>query len=221
MLIVYIIYIISLLYLLYLSIKKNNSLQRFVVKLFNCSLFIVIFIVNYYSNKISYSLFIPMLIAFILSFLGDIALGFVHVKKNIVAQGIGFLLFSIAQIVFIYSFISNFGFNLYLLFIPVIGVMLGLFFIYHLKVKHIIVYPMTFIYLTLVTMMLASTLSICINSFNLFSIILLLGGVLFAISDYTLMFKYFDKKHKQQFTFISVLTYGLAQLLLATSILFL
>ena len=221
MLIIYLIYLILLAYLLYLSIKKNNTIQRFIVKLLNCALFIIIFVLNYYTHHISNSLFIPMLIAFILSFLGDIALGIVHLKKNNITQGLGFLFFSLAQVVYIYSFISNFGFNLYLLFIPLIGVLIGLYFIYRLKVDKFIVYPMAFIYLSLLSMMLSSTLSIFINNLNKFSIILLVGGIFFAISDYTLMFKYFDKKHKKQFTLISVLTYGLAQLLLATSILFL
>ena len=171
-------------------------------------------------HKVSNTLFIPMLIAFILSFIGDLGLGYAHIKKNKLTQGIGFIGFSLAQVVFIYSFISNFGFKLYLLFIPIIGVLMGQYFVYKLNIKNKGIYLLAFIYMSLVTMMFSSSLSAFINLQNKFSIILLIGGITFAISDYTLLFKYYDQKHKNIFTIISVLTYGVAQLLLATSILF-
>jgi hypothetical protein len=69
--------------------------------------------------------------------------------------------------------------------------------------------------------MMASTLSAAqATGFNHLGITLCVAGSLFAISDFTLIFKYYYHKLRKLTTVVSCITYYAAQLLFAFSLYF-
>lgn len=77
------------------------------------------------------------------------------------------------------------------------------------------------IYSALIFLMVGQALSLAISSnFNLFSTLLFIGAILFAVSDLILSQIYFANKDKPSFIVPNLVTYYAAQLLIALSMLF-
>lgn len=211
-------YLITFVLLLVSSIRSHKSVHRFVFKLINCFLFIVVSIISFLYRHIELSYFIPLLVAQIFSFIGDLFLGVNHLEKKTKYGALGIVSFALAQIVFIFTFIYNYGFIPYLLFIPVLGLIVGEYIIYRLHIKDKKLYLSGGFYLLLMTSMVMATLGALILDPSWCSLIIFIGGLSFMVSDYTLMFKYYYPSKRIVFTTVSVSTYALAQLLFALSV---
>ena len=213
-----ILYIFTFILLLVSSIRNNESKHRFIFKMINCSLFVIISIVSFYLKEVDYNYFIPLIIAQGLSLLGDIFLGLKHISNHKTFGPLGVLFFGLAQILFIITFIYNYGFNYYLLFIPVLGLIIGEFILYKLNIHELKMKVAIGFYMILMTSMFMVSLGSLINGVNNATILVAIGGFSFMISDYTLIFKYYYPSKRRTFTIVSVSTYAIAQLLFSLSI---
>lgn len=80
----------------------------------------------------------------------------------------------------------------------------------------------SYLYTFIIFTMVGQAFFLGVNyNFNLFSLVLMLGAILFGISDLILAPIYFKNEKRVSFTILNLSTYYLAQLLIAISIIFL
>jgi len=211
------------------SLYHNEARSRFALKVVTSLSFVALAILSVVeqngSFKESYSLSIISALA--LAFLGDFALGQYHLSRPINKldkaywQGIGFVFFSLSQIMYIITFFQKFEFHPVYLLVPFFGLVLMFYIISRLKAFDKKRTALIMSYTFFLTFMLASTLSAAQSlAYNRLGITLCIAGALFAISDFTLIFKYYYHKLRKLTTVVSCLTYYAAQLLFALSIYF-
>lgn len=211
------------------SLYNNDARSRFILKIITSFSFVVLGVVIVIEQKGSFSdpYSLSILGALALAFLGDFGLGQYHLSHPINKidkshwQEIGFVFFSLSQIVYILTFFRRFDFNPGYLLVPFVGLVLMFFVITRLKAFNKRRTALIMVYTFLLTFMMASTLSAAqATKFNHLGLTLCVAGTLFAISDFTLIFKYYYHKLRKLTTVVSCITYYAAQLLFASSIYF-
>ena len=211
------------------SLYNNDARSRFILKIITSFSFVVLGVVIVIEQKGSFSdpYSLSILGALALAFLGDFGLGQYHLSHPINKidkshwQEIGFVFFSLSQIVYILTFFRQFDFNPGYLLVPFVGLVLMFFVITRLKAFNKRRTALIMVYTFLLTFMMASTLSAAqATRFNHLGLTLCVAGTLFAISDFTLIFKYYYHKLRKLTTIVSCITYYAAQLLFASSIYF-
>lgn len=211
------------------SLYNNDARSRFILKIITSFSFVVLGVVIVIEQKGSFSdpYSLSILGALALAFLGDFGLGQYHLSHPINKidkshwQEIGFVFFSLSQIVYILTFFRQFDFNPGYLLVPFVGLVLMFFIITRLKAFNKRRTALIMVYTFLLTFMMASTLSAAqATKFNHLGLTLCVAGTLFAISDFTLIFKYYYHKLRKLTTIVSCITYYAAQLLFASSIYF-
>lgn len=221
--------LILLTVLVILSLFRNTSRRRFVCKVLTSLSFIALAVVIMIEKEIAFtnSYCRSLLIAFVLSTLGDFALGQNHLDRQIVKKDkffwkeIGTVLFGLAQITFIITFLKEFEFNILYSLIPLFGVMLMIYIVSKLKVFDKKRSILIFVYTFFLTSMVASTFNAANElNYNPLGIVIMIAGLSFAVSDFTLIFKYYYHKYQVLTTIVSCVTYYVAQLLFAFSIFF-
>lgn len=230
MVVLFILSLISLLTLVVLSLFRNESRRRFVAKLVTSLLFIIMAIAIVIENNFPFEneYCWGIIVALCIAFLGDFALGQYHianhkliVKSKTFWQGLGFIFFSLAQIFFIINFMTLYKFHVAFLLIPFVLITGAIAIIANLKVFDKKMTLLAITYSTLLSFMVASTVNAAyVLNFNSLGIVLLIAGVSFAISDFTLIFKYYYHKARIFTTVTSTVTYYVAQFLFAYSIYF-
>ena len=211
------------------SLYNNDARSRFILKIITSFSFVVLGVVIIVEQKGSFAetYSLSILGALALAFLGDFGLGQYHLSHPINKldkshwQEIGFVFFSLSQIVYIVTFFRQFHFYPGYLLVPFVGLILMFFIITRLKAFNKRRTALIMVYTFLLTFMMASTLSAAqATGFNNLGITLCVAGSLFAISDFTLIFKYYYHKLRKLTTVVSCITYYAAQLLFAFSLYF-
>lgn len=204
----------------YFSVSEPKSFRRFILKILTsgCFVFLAIGFKNQYALNSDYSTYI--LLATVFSFLGDLFLGLNNVEKlkdkyKIVFYIFGAITFIVAQVFYIYNFAfySSNKFYWYLLFILPVALLVYYFIIRLLKVTDKGRIIASSIYCISLVCMLISVINFKINCSGNISTVALIAGIIFAISDYSLLFKYFYNGNKKYATIVTTLTYYVAQLL--------
>ena len=210
---------------------KGYSLKAVFIKATASMLFIALAAVSLY--KSGYHIFPKFaIIALALGMLGDISLDLKYVYSNqdkpyTIA---GFLVFGLGHILYVTGMFLEFFHNdsfLYILLPLVVGLIGGVATVLIEKPMKLQYKEFKWIvgaYATILFSMTASTVSLCILSgFQAVSLILLMGGgILFALSDLILNMTYFGEGHEKPFDIITnTVTYYIAQNLIALSIFFL
>ena len=210
---------------------KGYSLKAVFIKAVASMLFISLAAVNLF--KTGYHIFPKFaLIALALGMLGDVALDLKYVyKENDKPYTIaGFTVFGIGHILYITGMFLEFYHGesfLYILLPFVVGLLGGVITVLiekPMKLQYKEFRWIVGVYATILFSMMATTISLTILSgFQAVSLILLMaGGILFALSDLILNMTYFGEGHEKPFDIISnTITYYIAQNLIALSILFL
>lgn len=190
----------------------NRTKYRFLLKIITCSHYLLLGIISIFIKDISLLKYL-LLIGLIFSFIGDVFLGL----KDTIKIGfiIGVSAFSITQLYYLLYFQMS-----YFSIIPFI-LSLGFMFFFWRYVKNNakIEFPskayFLFIYVFLLSSTLFSSIENLIQYHNELNLILMLGCVLFFISDITLFHVYFLKKKVSIHKIIYLLSYHIAQLLIA------
>lgn len=208
-------YFISLILLIRVTFL-NHSKYRFLLKIITCSHFLGLGIYSVLVRDVSLLEYL-LLMGLVFSFIGDIFLG---LKDSI---KIGFILgvssFSIAQLYYLLYFQMSY-FNI----IPFILSLVFMFIFWrYIRNNSKIDFPskayFLFIYIFLLSSTLFSSVLNLIHYHNELNLILMLGCILFLISDITLFHVYFLKNKINRLIIIYLVLYHLAQLLIATFIL--
>lgn len=211
------------------SLYNNDARSRFALKIITSFSFVVLGFVIILEQKGSFNdpYCLCIMGALALAFLGDFGLGQYHLAHPINKidkshwQEIGFVFFSLSQIVYIITFFRQFNFYPGYLLVPFFGLILMFFIITRLKAFDKKRTALIMVYTFLLTFMLASSLSAAHSSnYNYLGITVCVAGSLFAISDFTLIFKYYYHKLRKFTTVVSCITYYAAQLLFAFSLYF-
>lgn len=207
-------YLISLTLLIRVTFLNRNK-YRFLLKIITCSHYLGLGIFSVLIKDVPLLKYV-LLIGLIFSFIGDIFLGLKDTIK------IGFILgvsaFSIAQLYYLLYFQMNF-FSI----IPFILslVFMFLFWIY-VRNNPKIEFPskayFLFVYIFLLSSTFFSSIENLIYYHNELNLILMIGCILFFISDITLFHVYFLKEKVSILKIIYLLSYHVAQLLIATFI---
>lgn len=193
----------------------NHTKYRFLLKVLTCSHFLGLGLVSMFIKEIPLLEYL-ILIGLIFSFIGDVFLG---LKDSI---KIGFILgvssFSIAQLYYLLYFQMN-HFNIF----PFIfSLFFMLMFWRYVKQNEKIDFPsrayFLFVYIFLLSSTLFSSIFNLIYYHNELNLILMLGCILFFLSDITLFHVYFLKEKINILKIIYLLFYHIAQLLIATFI---
>lgn len=193
----------------------NHKKYRFFLKILTCSHFLGLGIVSVLIKDIPLLDYL-ILIGLIFSFIGDVFLGLKDKIK------IGFILgvssFSIAQLYYLLYFQMNY-FNV----IPFILSLIFMFIFWrYIRNNTKIDFPskayFLFIYIFLLSSTLFSSIFNLIYYHNELNLILMIGCILFFISDITLFHVYFLKEKVSILKIIYLLFYHIAQLLIATFI---
>ena len=208
-------YLISLILLIRVTFLNHNK-YRFLLKIFACSHFLGLGIVSVLIKEVSLLEYL-LLIGLIFSFIGDIFLGL----KNSIKTGfiLGVSSFSIAQLYYLLYFQMS-----YFSIIPFILSIVFMLIVYsYIRNNSKIEFPskayFLFIYIFLLSSTLFSSIENLIQYHNELNLILMLGCVLFFISDITLFHVYFLKEKVSMLKIIYLLFYHVAQLLIALFIL--
>lgn len=193
----------------------NHKKYRFLLKILTCSHFLGLGIVSVLIKDVPLLDYL-ILIGLIFSFIGDVFLGLKDKIK------IGFILgvssFSIAQLYYLLYFQMNY-FNV----IPFILSLIFMFIFWrYIKRNTKIEFPskayFLFIYIFLLSSTLFSSIFNLVYYHNELNLILMIGCILFFISDITLFHVYFLKEKVSILKIIYLLFYHIAQLLIATFI---
>ncbi len=207
-------YFISLILLIRVTFL-NHSKYRFLLKIITCSHFLGLGIYSVLVRDVSLLEYL-LLMGLVFSFIGDIFLG---LKDSI---KIGFILgvssFSIAQLYYLLYFQMSY-FNI----IPFIfSLIFMLIFWRYIRNNSKIDFPskayFLFIYIFLLSSCLFSSIINLIYYHNELNLILMIGCILFFISDITLFHVYFLRNKINLLKIIYLIFYHLAQLLIATFI---
>lgn len=193
----------------------NHSKYRFLLKIIACSHFLSLSIYSVLVRNVTLLEYL-LLMGLVFSFIGDILLG---LKDSI---KIGFILgvssFSIAQLYYLLYFQMSY-FNI----IPFILSLIFMFIFWrYVRNNSKIEFPskayFLFIYIFLLSSTLFSSILNLIHYHNELNLILMLGCILFFISDITLFHVYFLKNKINLLKIIYLIFYHIAQLLIATFI---
>ena len=210
---------------------KGYSLKAVFIKACASMLFIALAAVNLFHT--GYHIFPKFaIIALALGMLGDISLDlkYVYKEQDKPFTIAGFLVFGVGHILYITGMFLEFYHDASFLYIllPLIGGVLGGIITVLIEKPMKLQYKefrwIVGAYATILFSMMFSTISLCILSgFQATSLILLMaGGILFALSDLILNMTYFGEGHEKPFDIISnTVTYYIAQNLIALSIYFL
>lgn len=203
---------------------KGWSRARLIFKMIASVLFVVIALYCYATYGADVRYFVALMAAFVLSFFGDFFLGYDKLKRtNQVGSSpyfyYGLFLFLFAQMAYAFLFMSHGTFSWFVLLIPVIQV--GV-------VSRVLLKP-TFavgkarkavlVYATALGLMLAGCTTVVVRyGFQQEGLLILGGGVLFALSDYLLLYKYFQPQPRFGVAGMNSITYYGAQVLFALSL---
>lgn len=215
-------YILSVLWMLMMSLKRPNSRNRFIAKCVTSSLFVILAICAKYQFSIpTDQFFVCMFLALIGSLIGDVFLGLSNVKQLASHRFLfvlGFAFFFVAQCLYVYSFTfaSKVPFSIFHVIIPILGILVTLKILISLKVKDMLRFVLCIVYTIMMAGMLsATTVYAFYYDFSILATKVFFAGLIFAISDYTLLFKYFYVgKRRRIFVAITTVTYYVAQLLM-------
>lgn len=162
-----------------------------------------------------------LFLAVFLAYLGDI---FLLYKNNKGAFFAGFIAFGLSHITYMVLLLSKIGWNNlpswpYLVFIP-IGLIIGSFLFIHYVFKDSPgpFKPIMVAYSFLLTLELAIAIYLTINDFQVFSLLMIGGNLLFITSDTYIGITTFLSPRRRSH-FLVMLTYTLAQLLIVVAIL--
>jgi uncharacterized membrane protein YhhN len=219
------------------SIVKKKRMKGFYLKGFTSLTFVLVFAIGVYdfyvkNNGLTLSLIDNKYLIFTLfiglglvcGLLGDLFLEvqYFYDKEKDSQIFSGMIAFFIGHIFYIVALSALIGFNY-------LSIIIGLVFTLVVAVGGIVLkmnfgklklpsYLYTFIIFTMVGQSMFLAID---NQFNLFSIVLMLGAILFGISDLLLAPIYFKGDKRVSFAIANLATYYLAQLFIALSILFL
>jgi uncharacterized membrane protein YhhN len=219
------------------SIVKKKRMKGFYLKGFTSLTFMLVFAIGVYdfyvkNNGLTLSLIDNKYLIFTLfiglglvcGLLGDLFLEvqYFYDKEKDSQIFSGMIAFFIGHIFYIVALSALIGFNY-------LSMIIGLVFTLVVAVGGIVLkmnfgklklpsYLYTFIIFTMVGQSMFLAID---NQFNLFSIVLMLGAILFGISDLLLAPIYFKGDKRVSFAIANLATYYLAQLFIALSILFL
>lgn len=211
--------LIMLLYSTYLEMGKVRVINKGVTSL----LFVLIGILSYRVNPSLYGIY--MMIALGFGALGDILLGIsgerLFDKDKWFFSGMG--AFSIAHILYIVAFAEQTNkFNMNLLYIPII---ITIIFIVCISNKYFKFYGYKFYvigYSFIISTMLIVAINLCMNAeeFSVRILMIILGSILFVISDIVICFKYFFYEERSWIGIVNLMFYYTAQICLAISIIY-
>lgn len=201
----YYIYFILLIILLLSALIPKLYDHYIIFKTLTSICFMIITIINIYISNTPhrYLLLFPILFCMI----GDIFLA-IYNRYNKCFK-LGLISFLIAHCYFVYNMCQILPFKLINIIFPIIMVI----FVYILNNKQIINLKekstYCLIYAFFVSLLLSKAFDIYLNHFNIQAYLLLIGSILFFISDFILLFMYFKKRTKI-LHLLNLLTYYLA-----------
>lgn len=204
--------------------RKNLSTVSIIFKALTSLFFIGICVSSQYLHRGGHFYFYFILTALILSFLGDVLLAFPidiarGVNRNFIA---GLLSFALAHIFFSISFITMTSLTIkdLLLFLIIASALL-------ITLKLIKgfnyngMFPFVVLYLLIISFMVAKALSVLsMLTFNFGALLIVIGAILFFISDIILSFIYFHSKNFKKLVPLNLITYYIGQALIALSVLY-
>jgi hypothetical protein len=211
------------------SLYNNDARSRFALKIITSLSFVVLAFVIIIEQKGDFRdpFCLSIIGALALAFLGDFGLGQYHLAHPINKldkahwQEIGFVFFTLSQIMYVSTFFRQFTFYPGYLLVPFFGLILMFYIVTRLKAFDKKRTALIMVYTFLLTFMMASTLSAAHSlGYNRLGLTLCVAGSLFAVSDFTLIFKYYYHKLVKLTTVVSCITYYAAQLLFACSLYF-
>ena len=201
----YYIYFILLIILLLSTLIPKLYDHYIIFKTLTSICFMIITIINIYISNAPhrYLLLFPILFCMI----GDIFLA-IYNRYNKCFK-LGLISFLIAHCYFVYNMCQILPFKLINIIFPIIMVI----FVYILNNKQIINLKekstYCLIYAFFVSLLLSKAFDIYLNHFNIQAYLLLIGSILFFISEFILLFMYFKKRTKI-LHLLNLLTYYLA-----------
>lgn len=162
--------------------------------------------------------FKPMMIAFTFCLAGDVLLALMNHKNNMKYFILGLLSFLVGHIIFGVALNVLAPFSIKELIIPICFVAVAFFLlkIQYMEVGKMKVYVL--VYSFFVAFLFSKGISVLLLGLTTSNIVIFLGATLFLISDAILLFVLFYQKKYYTPVFFNLLTYYLAQYLLAISI---
>lgn len=218
-----ILFFISLLSLLYFTYKPSKN-YRFISKTITSFLFIFMALISYTHSNCDFYYFKFILMGLVCSLFGDMFLALnIHSKDGFLNRKFiyGLICFSIAHIMYVLAFINMGYFNRMDLNITLIFSLLIIFILNkYVQFKNLLGHA--WVYSFLISLMSLECLKLVFSSSlnNLSSTLLLVGALLFVISDIVLSFVLFHKKPHKYLTGLNLLTYYMGQLLIAIHLFF-
>lgn len=221
-----ILFLFSLFLLIYFSYTHKGK-YKFILKIITSLLFISIGVISHLYSQGDFYYFILIIAALIFSLFGDIFLALKISDNNNRLNSVflyGLISFSIAHIMYVFAFIHL---NSFSILDPVIAFILVFLTIITLKSNNSINFKNMFIpvciYSFVILMMgLESIKLVLFTSISgTASYFLLVGPLLFIISDIILSFILFYKKASKILSGVNLITYYIGQLFLASTLLFL
>lgn len=193
----------------------NHSKYRLLIKILTCSHFLGLGIYAALTRDISLMKYL-LVIGLILSFIGDVFLGLKDYFKS--AFIIGVSAFSLAQLYYLlYLQLYHFNYFAFILALLFMGA-----FWFYIKRNPKIEFPSKAYFLIVYLFLLSSTFFSSVFYFTEYSselnFILMIGCILFFLSDLTLFHVYFLKKKNNYLKIAYLVLYHLAQILIASFI---
>ena len=204
---------------------KGMRKQRIIIKTITSLVFVLIGIFSYLKYKNDFTYFLLLIMGAGASFLGDVFLAISSKSERNSSNTnliIGASCFFLAQLLYSSAFISKVGYNFILLFIPLLGIIV--LFLATLSKSNTLEVGKLKIPLLIYGLSVCFTCSAAMNFLIIYGIhsfisIVALGGLLFLMSDFLLIYKYFHKDYyPRTINFIYLSTYYLAQLIYMISL---
>lgn len=168
-------------------------------------------------NWLTYCYMLP---GFLLCIFGDILLGMYNKKRNKKVFLTGVFVFLLGHIFFISSTFLLQTIKLTDFIFPFFGVLLVVYMANHTELALGRLRPYTYLYAFFVSLLFSKTIRAMLTMQTLQTICLGIGGTLFLISDFLILFLYFYKKHRWSTHGWNIVTYYYAMFCLAFSILY-
>ncbi|MCK9536024.1 MAG: lysoplasmalogenase [Bacilli bacterium] len=207
---------------------KVNIKTVFILKIITSFCFVAMGFITYFKSEANNSNYPVLIIAGLISgFFGDIALGLRRVKPKRKNEYfiLGIILFFSGHIFYVVAFLSYAAYKLYWYFI--VGIIITIVIIITMKligVKSNKSKYFNYLYVSLLSLIVAITFLNMAHAFTQINIILAIGAILFMISDLLLYFIYFGETSvtkSKVIKMINIVTYYIAQMLFALSIYYL
>lgn len=204
-----------------------NEKKIIALKLITSFLFVLIGFLAFYKSK-SYNETYPYLILSALGcgFIGDVILGLrrVYQKSRKILFVLGMSMFLIGHMcnIFAFSLFSSYNFvyylilSLFLTFIAIVIIQLS-----HINGEN--TKPAMYLYMLVCAFVVSYTFFNMIEHSNIYFILIFIGAISFASSDFMLCFLYFKKMNQTSYKVlkkINIATYYIAQTIFALSIYF-